>query len=352
MLEVPDSLVERLKARQVVLVAGLGCSELANAPGWIGLTDALATHLVFSDARQAVARLTAAGRLLDAVAFIRDMVPHPVVEEALKAAYPNGLPIPENVQQFAQFPWRAVVTTAFDDLWERALAAARGGHLPPTVSVATEDPVKAQKAGSASVPLLHLYGRVALPESLVIGPGDARTRLTGSPGSPGWTTSSSADRSCSSAFAPAIRTCCGCRRGWPAARTRACPTSCFWTSRRKPTRTPRCPCGGCGPASKSSPAWTEPARRSIGWPRSRRRSPPSCRRRRPTSTSASGWIAGRRIPRTRRRATCWRASRPRCARTSAGIGWSSCCCAGWSSRTTKPSSSNRCARSRVCSATC
>ena len=41
MLEIPDSLVERLKARQVVLVTGLGCSELANAPGWIGLTDAL-----------------------------------------------------------------------------------------------------------------------------------------------------------------------------------------------------------------------------------------------------------------------------------------------------------------------
>ena len=182
MLEIPDSLVERFKARQVVLVAGLGCSELANAPGWIGLTEALATHLVFSDARQAVTRLTAAGRLLDAVAFIRDMVPHPVVEEALKAAYPADLAVPENIQQFAEFPWRAVVTTAFDDLWERALGAARGGRLPPTVSVATDDPVKAQKAGSASVPLLHLYGRVALPDSLVIGPGDARVRLTGSPG--------------------------------------------------------------------------------------------------------------------------------------------------------------------------
>ena len=34
MVEIPDSLVERLKERQVVLVAGLGCSELAGAPGW------------------------------------------------------------------------------------------------------------------------------------------------------------------------------------------------------------------------------------------------------------------------------------------------------------------------------
>ena len=32
MVEIPDSLVERLKERQVILVAGLGCSELAGAP--------------------------------------------------------------------------------------------------------------------------------------------------------------------------------------------------------------------------------------------------------------------------------------------------------------------------------
>ena len=62
MVEIPDSLVERLKERQVVLVAGLGCSELAGASGWNELTEALAGRLVFSDARQVVARLTAAGR--------------------------------------------------------------------------------------------------------------------------------------------------------------------------------------------------------------------------------------------------------------------------------------------------
>ena len=42
MVEIPDSLVERLKARQVVLVAGLGCSELAGAPGWKSVVDPFA----------------------------------------------------------------------------------------------------------------------------------------------------------------------------------------------------------------------------------------------------------------------------------------------------------------------
>ena len=35
-----------------------------------------------------------------------------------------------------RFPWRAVVTTAFDDLWEQALDAADGGRRPPAVMTA------------------------------------------------------------------------------------------------------------------------------------------------------------------------------------------------------------------------
>ena len=90
MVEIPDSLVERLKERQVILVAGLGCSELAGAPGWNDLSEALAEKLVFSDARQVVARLTAAGRMTDAVAFIRDLVPHQSSKKSWPARTPRG----------------------------------------------------------------------------------------------------------------------------------------------------------------------------------------------------------------------------------------------------------------------
>ena len=92
MVEIPDSLVERLKERQVVLVAGLGCSELAGAAGWNELTEALSARLVFSDARQVVARLTTSGRMTDAIAFMRDLVPHQLVEETLAQAYPRERP--------------------------------------------------------------------------------------------------------------------------------------------------------------------------------------------------------------------------------------------------------------------
>jgi tetratricopeptide (TPR) repeat protein len=179
MVEIPDSLVERLKERQVVLIAGLGCSELAGGAGWKELSEALAAKLVFSDARQVVARLTTSGRMTDAIGFMRDLVPHQLVEETLAQACSRDAEVPEAMAACVRFPWRAVVTTAFDDLWERALGAADGARRPPVVLTAADDPAQAQSMGA---PLLHLAGRVALPESLCLGPGDARVRLVPSPG--------------------------------------------------------------------------------------------------------------------------------------------------------------------------
>jgi tetratricopeptide (TPR) repeat protein len=202
MVEIPVALVERLRTRQAVLITGLGCSELVGAPGWVALTEWLAARLVFSDARATVTRLVAAGRLADATALIRDLLPHPVLEEAMREAFPDGGSLPDGIRQVAGFPWRAVVATGFGDLWERALAAgagngAHGTHVAdgsagtngadgtnghgPQILVGTDDLGEARAAG-AGTPLMHLFGRIAEPESLCLGPGDARARLAASGG--------------------------------------------------------------------------------------------------------------------------------------------------------------------------
>jgi golgin subfamily B member 1 len=181
MVEIPDSLVERLKARQVVLVTGLGCSELAGAPSWRTFIDSLADRPVFSDVRAQIAGLTAAGRLGDALALIRDLLPPAQVEEAIDRAFADGAPLPDSVRQAADFPWRAVVTTAFDDQWARALAAAAGRRDPLRVLVGIDASARAQ-FGGPDTPLLHLCGRRALPKSLCVGPVDARMRLLPSAG--------------------------------------------------------------------------------------------------------------------------------------------------------------------------
>ncbi len=181
MVEIPDSLVERLKARQVVLVAGLGCSELAGAPSWRAFVDALAERPVFSDVRAQIAELCTGGRLGDALALIRDLLPPAQVEEAVEQAFADGAPLPEGVRQAADFPWRAVVTTAFDDQWARALAAAPGRRDPLRVLVGIDASARARFTGP-DTPLIHLCGRRALPKSLCLGAADARKRLLPSAG--------------------------------------------------------------------------------------------------------------------------------------------------------------------------
>jgi hypothetical protein len=168
MVEIPDSLVDRLKARQVVLVAGLGCSELAGAPDWKTFVESLAERPVFSDVRAQLAELVTGGRLGDALALIRDLLPPAQVEEAIEQAFADGAPLPDSVRQAADFPWRAVVTMAFDDQWARALAAAPGRRDPLRVLVGIDASARARFTGP-DTPLIHLCGRRTLPKSLCFG---------------------------------------------------------------------------------------------------------------------------------------------------------------------------------------
>ena len=131
--------------------------------------------------RAQIAGLTAAGRLGDALALIRDLLPPAQIEEAIDQAFADGAPVPESVRQTADFPWRAVVTTAFDDQWARALATAAGRRDPLRVLVGIDASARAQ-FGGPDTPLLHLCGRRALPKSLCLGPADARLRLLPSAG--------------------------------------------------------------------------------------------------------------------------------------------------------------------------
>jgi len=175
MLEIPDSLVDRLKAREAALVAGLGSGELAGAPGWPALVAWLAARLPFPDDRAHVSALIAAGRLVDAIVLVRDLLPHGAASDAVREGYPDDAAVPLAVQRTASLPWRAIVTTAFDDLWPRA-AAAPGEQASPAVVLGTDTPAHLKSFGRRPL-LMRLFGHAGEPDSLCLGPGDARTRL-------------------------------------------------------------------------------------------------------------------------------------------------------------------------------
>ena len=209
---------------------------------------------MFSDVRAQIAGLINAGRLGDALALIRDLLPPAQIEEAIEQAFADGAPLPDSVKQAADFPWRAVVTTAFDDQWARALGDAPGRKDPLRVLVGIDASARA-RFGGPDTPLIHLCGRRALPKSLCIGSADARKRLLPSAGM-AWLDQLRRRRSLVLVgFRPSDPDLAWLS-SWLAAQPadRAGRTTCSSTCRRRAIPTARRRSGSCAPASPSSPA--------------------------------------------------------------------------------------------------
>ena len=118
----PESLVERLKNRQAVLVTGLGCSELAGFPAWDGLCARLAERIADQAEQQAVLDLLRVNQLSAVVALLRNILPEQAFIEVLRDSYPMTAQVPYALQAIASAPWRGIITTALDALWTSALA--------------------------------------------------------------------------------------------------------------------------------------------------------------------------------------------------------------------------------------
>jgi tetratricopeptide (TPR) repeat protein len=172
-IAIPPALLERLRTRQALLVAGLGCSALAGLPGWPEILRRIAARLRGAEgaaARRTVEELLGRGRRAAAMAYLRARVPPPQVAEALAEAFPHGIPVPEPFALLALLPWRGVIVTGFDDLWDRALGEAPEPFL-------ALDP--GAYGDSQAVPLagryfVHVLGEAESPERLCLAPSDLR----------------------------------------------------------------------------------------------------------------------------------------------------------------------------------
>jgi tetratricopeptide (TPR) repeat protein len=170
MAKLPPALVESLRLRQAVIVTGARCSELAELPAWAALGAALVEWVEEPERRAEVRTLLDGGRPLAALARLRDILSDDVVTEVIADAVPAEREVPAPLAAVAQIPWRAVVTTALDDLWERAAAAS---GVPTLVLL----PGQRHELDDPQRMLLQLFGRASAPESLCLGPRDVRTKL-------------------------------------------------------------------------------------------------------------------------------------------------------------------------------
>jgi tetratricopeptide (TPR) repeat protein len=176
MANLPPALLETLRLRQAVLVAGARCGALAELPGWSGLGERLADELEDKKRRKdLVAQLPSGRRPLAALGTLRAGLSDETVAAVLAAAYPSGRAVPEALAAAARIPWRGVVTTALDDLWPRALA---GGDAHTIVLGPGENLVL---GNARSRFLLSLLGRASDPATVCIGARDVALKVARTP---------------------------------------------------------------------------------------------------------------------------------------------------------------------------
>ncbi|HET6284248.1 MAG TPA: SIR2 family protein, partial [Polyangia bacterium] len=171
MIEIPGSLIDRLKTRSAVLVAGLRCSEFVRLPAWDELAERLVGWLEEEDARSHVRALMAAGRRTAAFAAMRARLPDEVVIEVLRDAYPPQKEAPSSVARLGRIPWRGVISTAYDNLWEVALRADK--RQATRVFVPGDVADLEQHRGRF---LLQLFGATSVPASVCLVPSELRQK--------------------------------------------------------------------------------------------------------------------------------------------------------------------------------
>jgi tetratricopeptide (TPR) repeat protein len=170
MSKMPPALVEALRLRQVAIVAGSRCSELAALPAWSQLGATLADWIEDPVRKDEVKALLDV-RPVAALARVRALLDEEVVAEVIADAVPAGRELPPALVAAAKVPFRAVLTTSLDDLWERATAVA----ALPTVSLL---PGQVRDLDDLTGRLLMpLLGRATAPETLCLGPRDLHALL-------------------------------------------------------------------------------------------------------------------------------------------------------------------------------
>ncbi len=175
MLPFSEALLERLKNRQAVLVAGMGAAELADLPGWKAVASALAGRVADDAEKEAIVALIESGQLAAAMAILRATLSPETTVEVLQALLPVRGQAPVAIQALADAPWRGIINTGLDSVWAAALAAA------PDLSgrMVFASSASALEGGRGRF-LLQLFGRPDVPSSLCLAPFELGTAVVAS----------------------------------------------------------------------------------------------------------------------------------------------------------------------------
>jgi tetratricopeptide (TPR) repeat protein len=180
MPQLPEVLVDRLRSGRCVLCAGAGLRALAGMPNWTGVLERLVERLARAGEPQSrvdeLSQLIRQGRLFLVGGYVARRLGTVGWAAAMREvlASPDALPAP--LVRLGELPLRLVVTTAADDLLERAFA--RDGVQPQVLTLGDGRDLR-REARSRLV--LKVMGDLGRPETLCWSAGDFERALAASP---------------------------------------------------------------------------------------------------------------------------------------------------------------------------
>jgi Tfp pilus assembly protein PilF len=171
--EVPpeyEPLVERLRAGKVVLCTGAALGAPAGRPTWREIVERLLDRLEASaDVIDARAMLDT--HPLTTSGYVRRSLGSSFRQALAETVGKNGA-LPEVVQLLSRLPFRAVVTTAFDDLLERAFS--QEGKAPRVYTPYEAEEIRRDGRGRY---ILQVFGNPRNSKDVVFGAGDLQRVL-------------------------------------------------------------------------------------------------------------------------------------------------------------------------------
>ncbi len=182
--ELPEEyrlLLDRLRAGKVVLCTGAALGAASGRPTWRGIVGQLLDRLAeSSDTDEARAMMGA--HPLTTSGYVKRSLGDGF-QQALSETLPKNGALPEHIEALGRLPFRAALTTAYDDLLERAFC------VPGSVGVsATEGPKvytafdaeEIRKDGRGRY-ILHLLGAARHGQDIVFGAVDLQRILSEEP---------------------------------------------------------------------------------------------------------------------------------------------------------------------------
>jgi tetratricopeptide (TPR) repeat protein len=140
-LEVPGTLIDRIRAGRAALVVGGSIGALAGLPSWKKVLERLREQLEKRgqegdrEAAEDVAALLKKGRLVSAAGFLARTLGGDTCDAVLAEVWRTPATLPDPIKALGRVPVKAIWTTFPGDLIERAIeAGSPEGWAPPRVA--------------------------------------------------------------------------------------------------------------------------------------------------------------------------------------------------------------------------